>query len=297
MVCLDKLTYAGNLENLARHRRDSRFQFVRGDICDRECVFALLEREQVDCIVNFAAESHVDRSLEDPGTFLRTNVQGVCVLLDGTNAFQIPRFHQISTDEVYGDLPLGQPNQKFSEDSPLRPSSPYSASKAAADLLSLSYFRSFGTPVTITRSSNNYGPRQFREKLIPRMIFRTMAGQPLPVYGDGQNVRDWLHVRDHCSAVDLVIRKGLPGSVYNVGGGTERSNLELVKLLLTLMGERESRISFVPDRKGHDRRYAISTEKIEQELGWRPVTDFSRGILETLQWYQAHSEQGGASRD
>ena len=297
VVCLDKLTYAGKLENLAHHWQDSRFQFVRGDICDQDCVFALLEREQVDCIVNFAAESHVDRSLEDPSTFLRTNVQGVCVLLDGVNAFQVPRFHQVSTDEVYGDLPLDRPEQTFSEDSPLRPSSPYSASKAAADLLVLSYFRSFETPVTITRSSNNYGPRQFPEKLIPRMIFRAMAGQPLPVYGDGQNVRDWLHVRDHCSAVDLVIRKGLPGSVYNVGGGTEQPNLELVKLLLALMGKEESLISFVPDRKGHDRRYAIDAQKIQKELGWRPVTDFSRGIRETLQWYQAHSEQGGANRE
>ena len=282
VIGLDKLTYAGNLDNLAGRRQDRRFRFFRADICDREAVFPLLERESVDCIVNFAAESHVDRSLQDPGVFLRTNVLGVGVLLDGTAQFGVSRFHQVSTDEVYGDLPLDRPELKFDEGSPLRPSSPYSASKAAADLLALSYFRSFGTPVTITRSSNNYGPRQYPEKLIPRMIRRARAGRSLPVYGDGRNVRDWIHVLDHCAAVDLVIRKGRVGEVYNVGGGNERSNLDLIRLLLSLMGKDEALISFIADRKGHDRRYAVSTEKISTQLGWRPAVEFNSGIRETI---------------
>lgn len=285
VIGLDKLTYAGNLDNLAGRLQDRRFRFFRADICDREAVFPLLERESVDCIVNFAAESHVDRSLQDPGVFLRTNVLGVGVLLDGTAQFGVSRFHQVSTDEVYGDLPLDRPELKFDEGSPLRPSSPYSASKAAADLLALSYFRSFGTPVTITRSSNNYGPRQYPEKLIPRMIRRARAGRPLPVYGDGRNVRDWIHVLDHCTAVDLVIRKGRVGEVYNVGGGNERSNLDLIRLLLSLMGKDEALISFIADRKGHDRRYAVSTEKISTQLGWRPAVEFNSGIRETIRWY------------
>ncbi len=285
VIGLDKLTYAGNLDNLAGRLQDRRFRFFRADICDREAVFPLLERESVDCIVNFAAESHVDRSLQDPGVFLRTNVLGVGVLLDGTAQFGVSRFHQVSTDEVYGDLPLDRPELKFDEGSPLRPSSPYSASKAAADLLALSYFRSFGTPVTITRSSNNYGPRQYPEKLIPRMIRRARASRPLPVYGDGRNVRDWIHVLDHCAAVDLVIRKGRVGEVYNVGGGNERSNLDLIRLLLSLMGKDEALISFIADRKGHDRRYAVSTEKISTQLGWRPAVEFNSGIRETIRWY------------
>lgn len=285
VIGLDKLTYAGNLDNLAGRLQDRRFRFFRADICDREAVFPLLERESVDCIVNFAAESHVDRSLQDPGVFLRTNVLGVGVLLDGTAQFGVSRFHQVSTDEVYGDLPLDRPELKFDEGSPLCPSSPYSASKAAADLLALSYFRSFGTPVTITRSSNNYGPRQYPEKLIPRMIRRARAGRPLPVYGDGRNVRDWIHVLDHCAAVDLVIRKGRVGEVYNVGGGNERSNLDLIRLLLSLMGKDEALISFIADRKGHDRRYAVSTEKISTQLGWRPAVEFNSGIRETIRWY------------
>lgn len=285
VIGLDKLTYAGNLDNLAGRLQDRRFRFFRADICDREAVFPLLERESVDCIVNFAAESHVDRSLQDPGVFLRTNVLGVGVLLDGTAQFGVSRFHQVSTDEVYGDLPLDRPELKFDEGSPLCPSSPYSASKAAADLLALSYFRSFGTPVTITRSSNNYGPRQYPEKLIPRMIRRARAGRPLPVYGDGRNVRDWIHVLDHCASVDLVIRKGRVGEVYNVGGGNERSNLDLIRLLLSLMGKDEALISFIADRKGHDRRYAVSTEKISTQLGWRPAVEFNSGIRETIRWY------------
>lgn len=291
VIGLDKLTYAGNLDNLAGRLQDRRFRFFRADICDREAVFPLLERESVDCIVNFAAESHVDRSLQDPGVFLRTNVLGVGVLLDGTAQFGVSRFHQVSTDEVYGDLPLDRPELKFDEGSPLRPSSPYSASKAAADLLALSYFRSFGTPVTITRSSNNYGPRQYPEKLIPRMIRRARASRPLPVYGDGRNVRDWIHVLDHCAAVDLVIRKGRVGEVYNVGGGNERSNLDLIRLLLSLMGKDEALISFIADRKGHDRRYALSSDKLTGELGWRPAVDFDVGIRDTLRWYLDRPDQ------
>lgn len=291
VIGLDKLTYAGNLDNLAGRLQDRRFRFFRADICDREAVFPLLERESVDCIVNFAAESHVDRSLQDPGVFLRTNVLGVGVLLDGTAQFGVSRFHQVSTDEVYGDLPLDRPELKFDEGSPLCPSSPYSASKAAADLLALSYFRSFGTPVTITRSSNNYGPRQYPEKLIPRMIRRARAGRPLPVYGDGRNVRDWIHVLDHCAAVDLVIRKGRVGEVYNVGGGNERSNLDLIRLLLSLMGKDESLLSFTADRKGHDRRYALSSDKLTGELGWRPAVDFDAGIRDTLRWYLDRPDQ------
>lgn len=291
VIGLDKLTYAGNLDNLAGRLQDRRFRFFRADICDREAVFPLLERESVDCIVNFAAESHVDRSLQDPGVFLRTNVLGVGVLLDGTAQFGVSRFHQVSTDEVYGDLPLDRPELKFDEGSPLCPSSPYSASKAAADLLALSYFRSFGTPVTITRSSNNYGPRQYPEKLIPRMIRRARAGRPLPVYGDGRNVRDWIHVLDHCASVDLVIRKGRVGEVYNVGGGNERSNLDLIRLLLSLMGKDESLLSFTADRKGHDRRYALSSDKLTGELGWRPAVDFDAGIRDTLRWYLDRPDQ------
>ena len=291
VIGLDKLTYAGNLDNLAGRLQDRRFRFFRADICDREAVFPLLERESVDCIVNFAAESHVDRSLQDPGVFLRTNVLGVGVLLDGTAQFGVSRFHQVSTDEVYGDLPLDRPELKFDEGSPLRPSSPYSASKAAADLLALSYFRSFGTPVTITRSSNNYGPRQYPEKLIPRMIRRARAGRSLPVYGDGRNVRDWIHVLDHCASVDLVIRKGRVGEVYNVGGGNERSNLDLIRLLLSLMGKDESLLSFTADRKGHDRRYALSSDKLTGELGWRPAVDFDAGIRDTLRWYLDRPDQ------
>lgn len=291
VVCLDSLTYAGNLDNLARHCKDERFRFVRGDIRCREQVYALLDQERVDCVVNFAAQSHVDRSLDDPAPFLETNLLGVGVLLDGVNRFSIPRFHQISTDEVYGQLPLDRPELRFREDSPLRPSSPYSASKAGADLLALSYFRSFATPVTITRSSNNYGPRQHPEKLIPRMISRALAHQPMPIYGDGQNVRDWLYVTDHCAAVDLIIRRGRPGQVYNVGGGAERSNLELVTELLRQLDRPQSLLTFIPDRRGHDRRYAVDWERLRNELGWRPYTPLKAGLKRTLDWYLAHPER------
>ncbi|HJH61990.1 MAG TPA: dTDP-glucose 4,6-dehydratase [Firmicutes bacterium] len=288
VIGLDKLTYAGSLDNLAQHRGDGRFRFVQGDICDRKLLASLLEDAQVDCIVNFAAESHVDRSLDSPDLFLESNVQGVCALLDMVNRFRVPRFHQVSTDEVYGQLPLDPSAPPFQEDSPLRPSNPYAASKAAADLLALSYFRCFATPVTITRSANNYGPRQVPEKLIPRMIRLADAGQPLPLYGDGKNVRDWLYVRDHCAAVDLVVRKGRLGEVYNVGGGCQRSNLELVRLLLERMGKDPSLICFTTDRPGHDRRYALCWDKLRRQLGWQPTVDFDTGIRDTLHWYRSH---------
>lgn len=290
VVCLDKLTYAGNYDNIAAFYGNKNFLFIQEDICSREAVFRLLKKHPADCIVNFAAESHVDRSLKTPDIFLKTNIIGTSVLLDAANEFGIKRFHQVSTDEVYGDLPLDRPELQFDEAWSLKPSSPYSVSKASADLLVLSYYRTFGTPVTISRCSNNYGPYQFPEKLIPLMICKAQDGLPLPVYGDGKNVRDWIHVYDHCRAVDSIIRRGRTGEVYNVGGGNEMSNLELVKLLLKLMGKDKSLISFVADRKGHDRRYAICSEKIRQELGWQPKIDFKQGIAETVQWYRESTE-------
>lgn len=290
VVCMDKLTYAGNYDNIAAFCGSKNFLFIQEDICNREAVSRLLKKHPADCIVNFAAESHVDRSLKAPDIFLKTNTIGTSVLLDAANEFGIKRFHQISTDEVYGDLPLDRPELQFDEAWGLKPSSPYSVSKASADLLVLSYYRTFGTPVTISRCSNNYGPYQFPEKLIPLMICKAQDGLPLPVYGDGKNVRDWIHVYDHCRAVDRIIRRGRVGEVYNVGGGNELSNLELVKLLLKLMGKDKSLISFVADRKGHDRRYAICSEKIRQELGWQPKIDFKQGIAETVQWYRENTE-------
>ena len=290
VVCMDKLTYAGNYDNIAAFCGSKNFLFIQEDICNREAVSRLLKKHPADCIVNFAAESHVDRSLKAPDIFLKTNTIGTSVLLDAANEFGIKRFHQISTDEVYGDLPLDRPELQFDEAWGLKPSSPYSVSKASADLLALSYYRTFGTPVTISRCSNNYGPYQFPEKLIPLMICKAQDGLPLPVYGDGKNVRDWIHVYDHCRAVDRIIRRGRVGEVYNVGGGNELSNLELVKLLLKLMGKDKSLISFVADRKGHDRRYAICSEKIRKELGWQPKIDFKQGIAETVQWYRENAE-------
>ena len=290
VVCMDKLTYAGNYDNIAAFCGNKNFLFIQEDICNREAVFRLLKKHPADCIVNFAAESHVDRSLKTPDIFLKTNIIGTSVLLDAANEFGIKRFHQISTDEVYGDLPLDRPELQFDEAWSLKPSSPYSVSKASADLLVLAYYRTFGTPVTISRCSNNYGPYQFPEKLIPLMICKAQDGLPLPVYGDGKNVRDWIHVYDHCRAVDRIIRRGRVGEVYNVGGGNELSNLELVKLLLKLMGKDKSLISFVADRKGHDRRYAICSEKIRKELGWQPKSGFKQGIAETVQWYRENTE-------
>jgi dTDP-glucose 4,6-dehydratase len=285
IICLDALTYAGNMKTLERAAENTKFRFVKGDIADRECVQALFEAEKPDIIVNFAAESHVDRSIEDPELFLRTNVLGTQVLMDACRKFGVQRYHQVSTDEVYGDLPLDRPDLLFTESTPLRASSPYSASKAAADMMALSYFRTFHLPVSITRCSNNYGPYQFPEKFIPLIISRAMADQPIPVYGKGENVRDWLHVKDHCTAIDLVMREGKAGEVYNVGGNNERTNLMVVKAVLTALNKPESLIQFVKDRPGHDLRYAIDAGKLQKELGWRPEAGFEQGIESTVRWY------------
>ncbi len=290
IVCLDKLTYAGNLRNLEEALKNPRFRFVRADICDREAVNRLFQEEKPDMVVNFAAESHVDRSVEDPGVFLRTNILGTQTLLDACRTFGITRYHQVSTDEVYGDLPLDRPDLFFTEDTNIHTSSPYSASKAGADMLVLAYHRTFRVPVSITRCSNNYGPYHFPEKLIPLMITHALADQSLPVYGDGANVRDWLYVEDHCSAIDLVMRRGRVGEVYNVGGHNERTNLEVVKTVLRELGKPESLITFVRDRPGHDRRYAIDPGKIHGELGWLPETGFEEGMHRTVQWYLAHED-------
>ncbi len=285
VICLDALTYAGNIKTLAPVMDHPNFRFVRGDIADREAVFALFEQEKPDIVVNFAAESHVDRSISDPGIFIRTNVQGTQTLLDASRQYGVKRFHQVSTDEVYGDLPLDRPDLFFTEQTPIHTSSPYSASKAGADLLVLAYHRTYGMPVSISRCSNNYGPYHFPEKLIPLMIARALADESLPVYGDGANVRDWLYVEDHCSAIDLVMRKGRVGEVYNIGGHNERSNLDVVKIILAKLGKPESLITFVKDRPGHDMRYAIDPSKIHAELGWLPATRFEDGIERTIRWY------------
>ena len=285
VVCLDALTYAGNLENLTEALQNPRFRFVKGDIADRETVNALFEEEKPDIVVNFAAESHVDRSITQPELFLRTNILGTQVLMDACRKFGVGRYHQVSTDEVYGDLPLDRPDLFFTEDTPIHASSPYSASKASADLLVLAYYRTFHLPVSITRCSNNYGPYHFPEKLIPLMITRALNDQSLPVYGKGENIRDWLYVEDHCAAIDLVMRKGREGEVYNVGGHNERTNLEVVKTVLRELGKPESLITFVTDRPGHDRRYAIDPSKIHAELGWLPRTSFDDGIRQTVRWY------------
>jgi len=285
IICLDALTYAGNLETLADVMDNPLFTFVKGDIADRDLVYSLFERERPDIVVNFAAESHVDRSIEDPGIFLRTNVIGTAVLLDACRKYGIRRFHQVSTDEVYGDLPLDRPDLFFTEETPLHASSPYSSSKAAADLLVLAYFRTYKLPVTISRCSNNYGAYQFPEKLIPLMIANALNDKPLPVYGKGENVRDWLYVEDHCTAIDLIIHKGRDGEVYNIGGHNERTNLEVVRTILRELGKPESLIRFVKDRPGHDLRYAIDPSKIQRELGWQPKTPFDEGIKKTIKWY------------
>ncbi|HOX26611.1 MAG TPA: dTDP-glucose 4,6-dehydratase [Candidatus Krumholzibacteria bacterium] len=300
IVNLDLLTYAGNLENLAGLEDHPRYRFVRGDIRDGELVGRVLAEERIDAVVHFAAESHVDRSLEAPGVFLDTNTRGTQVLLDLASRHRLARFVMVSTDEVYGSLAPESPG--FSESSPLAPNSPYAASKAAADLVCRAYHRTFGLDVCITRCSNNYGPFQFPEKLIPLMIANALEDRPLPVYGDGLNVRDWLHVEDHCRAIDLVMRKGRSGEVYNIGGGNEWSNLALVKLLLAELGKPESLIEFVPDRPGHDRRYAIVADKIRGELGWRPLRPFAEGIRSTVAWYLANRSwwekiRSGAYRD
>jgi dTDP-glucose 4,6-dehydratase len=285
IVCLDLLTYAGNMDNLDGVIGKDNFTFVRGDINDRKFIFDLFKKEKFDQVVHFAAESHVDRSIEDPSAFLRTNVLGTQNLLDACREFGIKRFHQVSTDEVYGDLPLDREDLKFTEDHPIRPSSPYSASKASADLLCLAYNRTFNVPVTISRCSNNYGPYQFPEKLIPRMITLALRNKKLPVYGKGENVRDWLHVSDHCSAIDAILTKGKEGEVYNIGGNCERRNIDIVKLILKQLGKSEDLITFVHDRKGHDLRYAIDNGKITRELGWSPAVTFEKGLKDTIDWY------------
>lgn len=285
IVCMDKLTYAGNLSTLASAMDNPHFRFCKIDICDREAVYRLFEEEHPDMVVNFAAESHVDRSIENPEIFLDTNVKGTAVLMDACRKYGIARYHQVSTDEVYGDLPLNRPDLFFTEETPIRTSSPYSSSKASADLLVLAYYRTYGPPVTISRCSNNYGPYQFPEKLIPFMIINALSDKPLPVYGEGVNVRDWLYVKDHCRAIDLIIHKGRVGEVYNVGGHNEMKNIDIVKLICKKLGKPESLITHVTDRKGHDLRYAIDPTKIHNELGWLPETKFEDGIKETIRWY------------
>ncbi len=290
IVNLDLLTYAGNLETCKLVEGKPNYMFVKGDIADRKFIFDLFEREKFDVVVNFAAESHVDRSIEDPESFVRTNVMGTTTLLDACNHFGIKRYHQVSTDEVYGDLPLDRPDLFFTEETSLHTSSPYSSSKAAADLFVLAYHRTYGLPVTISRCSNNYGPYHFPEKLIPLMISRALADESLPVYGTGENVRDWLHVYDHCVAIDLIVRKGRVGEVYNVGGHNERTNLEVVKTILKVLDKPETLIKYVSDRKGHDLRYAIDPHKLETELGWKPKYNFDTGIQQTIQWYLDNKE-------
>ncbi|HEX3026044.1 MAG TPA: dTDP-glucose 4,6-dehydratase [Clostridia bacterium] len=285
IVCLDLLTYAGNLKTLDKAMKNPKFKFVKGDISDRDCVFSLFESEKPEVVVNFAAESHVDRSIENPGLFLTTNIIGTQILMDASRKYGVKRYHQVSTDEVYGDLPLDRPDLMFTEETPIHTSSPYSASKAGADLLVLAYYRTFGLPVTISRCSNNYGPYHFPEKLIPLIISRALNDESLPVYGTGANIRDWLFVTDHCAAIDLIIRNGRVGEVYNIGGHNECTNLHVVKSILKELGKPESLIHYVTDRPGHDRRYAINPEKIEKELGWRPTYKFDEGIKVTVRWY------------
>ena len=285
VICLDSLTYAGNMETLEPAAGNQNYRFVKGSITDRELVDKLFEGERPDVVVNFAAESHVDRSIDNPEIFLQTNIIGTQVLMDACRKYGTTRFHQVSTDEVYGDLPLDRPDLMFTEETPLHTSSPYSASKASADLLVLAYFRTYKLPVTISRCSNNYGPYHFPEKLIPLMIANALNDKPLPVYGKGENVRDWLYVEDHCRAVDIVIREGHVGEVYNVGGHNEMRNIDIVKLILQELDKPESLITFVTDRAGHDLRYAIDPAKIHRELGWLPETRFSDGLKKTVKWY------------
>ncbi len=283
IVVLDLLTYAGNLKTLQPVL--DKIKFVKEDICDREAIFKLFSEENFDVVVNFAAESHVDRSIEDPGVFLKTNILGTQVLMDASRKYGVKRYHQVSTDEVYGDLPLDRPDLLFKETTPLHTSSPYSASKASADLLVLAYYRTFKLPITISRCSNNYGPFQFPEKLIPLMIARALDDKTLPVYGEGLNVRDWLHVKDHCSAIDLIIRNGKVGEVYNIGGNNEKANIEVVKTILKTLDKSESLINYVKDRPGHDQRYAIDASYISKTLGWKPEYNFETGIMQTINWY------------
>lgn len=290
IVCVDKLTYAGNLETLKKAMQCDNFRFVKADICDRKAMFDLFAEENFDIVVNFAAESHVDRSIENPEIFLQTNILGTQVLMDASKEYGVKRYHQVSTDEVYGDLPLNRPDLFFTETTPLKTSSPYSSSKAGADLLVNAYHRTYGLPTTISRCSNNYGPYQFPEKLIPLMIANALAEKPLPVYGEGVNVRDWLYVEDHCKAIDLIIRNGKVGEVYNIGGHNEMKNIDIVKIICKALGKSEDLIVHVTDRKGHDMRYAIDPAKIHAELGWLPETRFADGIQKAIKWYLDNKE-------
>ena len=285
IICVDCLTYAGNMSTLAKAIENQNFKFYKTNICDRKAIYEIFENEKPDIVVNFAAESHVDRSIEDPGIFLKTNVMGTAVLMDACRKYGIKRYHQVSTDEVYGELPLDRPDLFFTEETPINTSSPYSSSKAGADLLVLAYHRTYGLPVTISRCSNNYGPYHFPEKLIPLMIANALNDKPLPVYGEGINVRDWLYVEDHCKAIDLILHNGKVGEVYNIGGHNEMRNIDIVKLICKELGKSESLITYVTDRKGHDMRYAIDPTKIHNELGWLPETKFADGIKKTIQWY------------
>lgn len=285
VICLDKLTYAGNLSTLKAAMDEPDFRFVKGDICDKNLVFDLFRAEHPEVVVNFAAETHVDRSIDGPDVFLQTNLFGTSTLLEACREFGVGRYHQVSTDEVYGDLPLDKPDLFFTENTPLHTSSPYSASKAGADLMVQAYHKTFGVQATISRCSNNYGPYQFPEKLIPLMVLNALQDKPLPVYGEGINIRDWLYVTDHCRAIELILQRGKPGEIYNVGGHNERRNIDVVKLVCKELGKPESLITYVADRKGHDRRYAIDPEKIHNELGWLPETKFEDGMKRTIRWY------------
>jgi len=284
LLCLDALTYAGNLETLEEALKSPAFTFIKGDISEREAVYEIFESHKPDLVVNFAAESHVDRSISDPGIFLKTNITGTGVLLDACLKYGTARFHQVSTDEVYGDLPLDRPDLLFSETTAINTSSPYSAAKASGDLLALAYHRTYGLPITISRCSNNYGPYHFPEKLIPLMITNALKDKPLPVYGNGENVRDWLYVKDHCSAIDMIISKGIIGEIYNIGGHNEYKNIDVVKIILKTLNKPESLIKYVTDRAGHDLRYAIDPKKINK-LGWQPTVSFETGIIKTIDWY------------
>lgn len=290
VVCLDALTYAGNPNTLAGAKSNPNFTFIKGDIADTQTVDAVFRRHRPDIVVNFAAESHVDRSIKHPQLFLHTNVMGTGVLLDTCLKYKVTRFHQISTDEVYGDLPLDRPDLLFYESSPLRPSSPYSASKASADLLVCSYFRTYGLPVTISRCTNNYGPYQHPEKLIPKVIQCALLNQPIPIYGTGQNMRDWVHVQDHCIAIDHILHHGKAGELYHIGGCQELSNLQVVHQILQILNKSEQLITFVADRPGHDLRYALAVSKMHTQLQWSPSIAFSDGIQSTVQWYLEHQE-------
>lgn len=293
IICVDDLTYAGNMSTLADAMKNENFKFYKTSICDRKAIYEIFESEKPDIVVNFAAESHVDRSIENPEIFLQTNILGTQVMMDACRAYGNIRYHQVSTDEVYGDLPLDRPDLMFTEETPIHTSSPYSSSKAGADLLVQAYHRTFGLPITISRCSNNYGPYHFPEKLIPLMIANALNDKSLPVYGEGLNVRDWLYVEDHCIAIDIIIHEGKIGEVYNVGGHNEMSNIDIVKLICKHLDKPESLITYVTDRKGHDMRYAIDPMKIHNELGWLPATKFEDGLKKTIEWYLENTEWWG----